>query len=258
MEYERTSAHRIEFACGSGLSAALTWYPPNRRQPLHRHEFTQMSFLLSGDMQEDLEGRQFSLAGSGVGIKPSGAAHADRWGPDGALIFTLEITDAEFGGQASPGWSTLADRSTLARLVSALTSAVEAGRGEIAADIAALGVRAAPVLSDADSQQPPRWLRRARERIVEGFGELRIAEAAKEAGVSRTHFARVFREAFGVPPSMLARRAASARALRAVVHTDHPLAAVAARCGFADQAHMTRTLGTETGLAPGRLRSMFA
>lgn len=35
-------------------------------------------------------------------------------------------------------------------------------------------------------------------------------------------------------------------------------AEAAARAGFADQSHLTRSLGRTTGLTPSRLRALFA
>jgi hypothetical protein len=39
--------------------------------------------------------------------------------------------------------------------------------------------------------------------------------------------------------------------------TDEPLAAIAARTGFADQAHMTRTLRREIDLSPAAARRLL-
>src|SRR3954467_12196049 len=77
----------------SDLSATLTYYPPGIVQASHAHDFTQISFLLAGASQEVIERREFDLEAGAVGCKPAGSAHADRFGPQGALIFAVAMRE---------------------------------------------------------------------------------------------------------------------------------------------------------------------
>src|SRR5829696_8803673 len=71
------------------------------------------------------------------------------------------------------------------------------------------------------------------------------------AAVSRFELARTFRAQVGLPPHafQLDLRVARARALLAA---GEPAAAVAAQCGFYDQAHLTRVFKQAVGVPPAR------
>ncbi len=78
-----------------------------------------------------------------------------------------------------------------------------------------------------------------------------LAQLAGVAGLSRFELVRRFGAQVGVPPHafQLGLRVDRARALLAA---GEPPAAVAAACGFADQAHLTRTFRRLVGTTPGR------
>ena len=61
---------------------------------------------------------------------------------------------------------------------------------------------------------------------------------------------RGFQHVFGISPSRFRLRARTRRAWNAIRITRVPLAAIAASCGFADQAHMTRAVRALTGVPP--------
>ena len=70
---------------------------------------------------------------------------------------------------------------------------------------------------------------------------LSITEIAAHVGVHPSHLCRLFREHIGqTPGEYLLRRVRMERSLPFVLTSNLPLKAVAARAGFADQAHFTR------------------
>jgi AraC family transcriptional regulator len=85
--------------------------------------------------------------------------------------------------------------------------------------------------------------------------DIHIGDLAALAGMSRFHFARVFRASVGQPPHryVLERRLARAREL--IRSSDAPLRDVAAMTGFADQSHLTRSFKRSFGITPGALRA---
>lgn len=101
----------------------------------------------------------------------------------------------------------------------------------------------------------PHRLRRVMERIEAELDErFTLAAMAETAGLSLYHFARCFRRSVGMSPHayILSRRIARAQDL--LRRTDLPLAEVALRCGFADQAHFTTAFRRATGETPRRWR----
>lgn len=108
-------------------------------------------------------------------------------------------------------------------------------------------------LARRDAPGPRAELGRALARLTRGTP---VHEVADEVGYSRRHLATLVRRECGIPPKQLQRigRFESARALVG----RKPLADVAARCGYADQAHLTREWRELTGCTPSTwLREEF-
>jgi transcriptional regulator GlxA family with amidase domain len=81
-----------------------------------------------------------------------------------------------------------------------------------------------------------------------------VAGAARRAGLSREYASRLHRRCLGLPPSAVRAEERLRRALALLADTRMPLSQVAIEAGFADQAHLTRTIRTATGRTPGDLR----
>ena len=86
---------------------------------------------------------------------------------------------------------------------------------------------------------------------------LSIGQLAAQCALSPYHFARMFRESFGVPPHqyLLARRLARARDL--LRNSSLPLGEVALACGFASASHFTNRFKQNLGGTPGEYRAAF-
>ena len=95
-------------------------------------------------------------------------------------------------------------------------------------------------------------LRRVRAYIDDHIGEhISLDELARQAGVSRFHFARQFRLSTGESPMGYLRRVRIERSKRILQTRDTTIAEVAARLGFSDQSHFTRIFGRLVGVSPG-------
>lgn len=101
-----------------------------------------------------------------------------------------------------------------------------------------------------------------RRQLVE-FINNQLAEAislgqlAALCALSEYHFARMFRESFGLPPHqyVLARRLSRAREL--LRSTSQPLGEIALACGFASASHFTNRFRQALGATPGEYRQAF-
>lgn len=95
-------------------------------------------------------------------------------------------------------------------------------------------------------------LRRVRAYIDDHIGErISLDELAREAGVSRFHFARQFRLSTGESPMEYLRRVRIERSKSILQARGTTIAEVAARLGFSDQSHFTRIFGRLVGVSPG-------
>jgi len=81
-----------------------------------------------------------------------------------------------------------------------------------------------------------------------------LADICTLVGLSKSHFARSFTNTFGISPYAFVVRRRLDLAARYMLHTDAPLSDIAVRCGFADQAHLTKRFRDATGWTPAAWR----
>jgi AraC-like DNA-binding protein len=85
----------------------------------------------------------------------------------------------------------------------------------------------------------------------------RLDDLAELAGCSRWHLSRTFHQVTGTTINTYRLRLRARAALAELGHSPDGLAGPALRAGFADQAHLTRTLRRELGLTPGAVRKLL-
>jgi AraC-like DNA-binding protein len=191
-----------------------------------------------------------------VGVKPAGLSHTNLWGSCGLLVFTAKLSEESAGyfRATEPGWTASKFDPAVTALVRACLAASSAKRREEAVvDLLALRT---PSLISAGT--PPVSLDYARQAIMEEPQTITIVEAAEIAGLHRVRFSMLFREYYGIAPSLYRLRALTARAIRDIAEGEEGLSGIAHRVGFSDQAHMTRSVQRTAGLSPGRLRSLIS
>jgi len=105
---------------------------------------------------------------------------------------------------------------------------------------------------------PARHLLRARDLADERYSEpLAVDDLASAAGLSRAHFSREFRRAFGESPHayLLTRRLERAAALLRA--TDHSVAEICLSVGLRSLGSFTTSFTRTYGVSPTRYRSAF-
>lgn len=96
------------------------------------------------------------------------------------------------------------------------------------------------------------------EYIDSRLGEpITLGQLAARCTLSEYHFARMFRESFGLPPHqyLLARRLSHARDL--LRNSRLPLGDIALACGFSSASHFTNRFRQAVGGTPGDYRQAF-
>jgi AraC family transcriptional regulator len=107
---------------------------------------------------------------------------------------------------------------------------------------------------------PPDALQLGRlQGVLEWIGqnlsnELSNVELAERAGVSESHFRRIFQEAMGMTPHRYVLRLRLERVHELLTRTSFSIARVAAQCGFNSQSHMTACFSAAYGITPARAR----
>lgn len=84
--------------------------------------------------------------------------------------------------------------------------------------------------------------------------DLTLESLAREAGYSRAHFLRMFRESTGTTPHQYVMQRRIAQAEKLLSGNELGLAEIAVACGFSSQAHLTLAFRKQTGLTPAEYR----
>jgi AraC-like DNA-binding protein len=176
------------------------------------------------------------------------AAFGSRWQGLPGFAETV-IDDPALAEQCLTLFASLREPDQLARssgLLETLTALViRHGRG--------LARSARPLPNPGD-----RRLDQVRELLrADPAARLTLEELARYAGLSPFHLLRSFRRQYGLPPhgyQMQVRLQAAESALK----QGSDIADVAAACGFADQAHLTRSFKRYRGVTPGQFRRAAA
>lgn len=112
--------------------------------------------------------------------------------------------------------------------------------------------------ADPATQDPEllRRLLRAKDRLdAASHEEWAVGRLAQVSGVSEAHFARSFKQAFGIPPHryLLSRRIE--RAMTLLRETDRSITDIAFDTGWASLGSFGRTFRDITGDSPGAIRT---
>jgi AraC-like DNA-binding protein len=106
--------------------------------------------------------------------------------------------------------------------------------------------------------ESPKLIKKALEQIRDrAHQNLSLDDLARQAGVSKYHFLRIFKESTGLPPHayLVQQRVELAKGF---IEKGLDLSQSALKAGFSDQAHMTRQFKGIFGVTPGAFRkSLF-
>lgn len=245
----------------SGATKPVKRYSPATALHLHSHETPRLCYVLRGSFDEAIGSRQYLRGRGMVLFRPPGVRHAERFGPGGATCALL---------LPPPDWLALAadfgaslEVETPVQGVGALRLAVILERECIIADsFSALSLQSVLwetiVLfgREQNTDIGSIWARRALEYLHDHSAEpVNLSRVAGALGVHRGHLARTFRAAHGETLGARLRRIRAQRAAALIRGTNGSLVEIAAQCGFAHQAHMTRVFQAILGVTPGRYRS---
>lgn len=235
--------HRLDMTGDARVS--LVYYEPYEEMTAHAHSWTQVSCLLAGSFTEesidgfaDVEGRAFAT-------KPPGFEHADVFGEWGALLFSISLS-SEVACTYHVGLYTGAARLNVPRLAR-LSGRVQR---------ALTSVKSMKATGMLPTQPHAPWLAQARHDLA--YNDKPIAAVAQEACYSSSAFARSFRSAVGLAPQSYRHRSRVERAIKDIILAACPFGEIAVDAGFADQAHLTRSIRAAIGMSPGQLRRMMA
>ncbi|MDQ1120222.1 MULTISPECIES: AraC family transcriptional regulator [Pseudoxanthomonas] len=240
----------------------LMRYAANGAMQAHHHDRPSLCLVVDGGYQERIRGRADWHRPGEMMFCPADEPHAQTFADTGAVKILLDpragtldylrghlpLTEAPFTGSVQ-----------LAAIARRLRAELCADPADSAARLAAEGLAMEALAEFARHAAAPvrvePWLQRAREYVhahaCSGFALEDMAQALQHHPV---HVARSFRAAFGRSVGDMVRQLRVAEAARLLRETSRPLATIAADCGFADQAHFSRSFRAAYGVPPSRFR----
>ncbi len=230
------------------------------RAEAHSHAFHQMVLPLVGSLDLEIGDRGGRVSGRTGALVPSGERHAFAAATrneflvlDLPLAVVAEADAAEWVDHLGHARFFPVSRAA-ARLASWFADEVSTA-GTPPTVVAAFVMLLLRAASAPVVRSVPDTVRRALAFIEEnGLEDARVSDVARAAGVSAGHLHALFRAHVGrTPRSLIAtRRVEEAR--RLLAETELPIAEVALRCGFADQASLTHAVRRDLGTTPRGLR----
>jgi AraC family transcriptional regulator len=243
------------------LAITTTRYRSGELLPPHCHEQPYLFIMLAGAFREHATRRDYLCTRGWLVFNEAGEPHRDEVLEPGAEGLNIELPpDWLPTSRHGPG----ACEPFLYRFAGPAITAV--GALQLAMPVhdclRTFGVQEA-VTSLLESLRrptagrgfPPRWLGRAEQAVRAQYRDgLCLRTVAAVAGVHPAHLCREFRRAYGCTMTQYAARLRADDAFARLIGSTDPLASIAAQTGFADQAHLTRTVRSLFGTTPARLR----
>lgn len=247
-----------------GLRIVETFHLANFKLAQHEHEDPTIVAAISGGWNERVEGKSFTCRPGSFLVKGAGARHANSYGSERtrSLIIQLTVTRAAAWESSRRAFSvpTYFESPTLAmRLVALLREPSNHSRLELEEAVSALF---SIISSEKAYGRRPAWLvvllKRARDQLLDQpLQPINLTDLANRCEMSPSAFTHAFKAEFGCTPSRLKRRRRVESASFLLRTSSDSLAQIAARTGFADQAHLTREFRRLTGVTPGGYRQLF-
>jgi AraC-like DNA-binding protein len=204
------------------------------RTPLirwHIHKRAYAALVLSGCYEEAGDSGRHLVQAGNVVLHEAFEAHLDRIPRLGATVVNVPLP-AQYAFRS--GVATVDDPDEIVRLV-------EKGDSEAAALLLSSGEITDPEFQD--------WPDELAASLTQN-ASLNFSRWSEAKGISGWDVSRGFAKVFGISPCAFRARARTRQAWRAIRTANTPLSAIAAHFGFADQAHMTRSVKTLTGKCP--------
>lgn len=225
-------------------------YAAGGRMGRHAHDYSNVTAVISGEMEERTEGREHRGRACSVLVKPAGTLHENHWlGRRGTRTVSIEMKDTLLDS-----WRWLEDAET-ARAALALAAAMDgSSRDAVECNAMALLALATNVPSDHPA---PSWLDEVKRTLEARFDEpLRFEELAANVGLHPVYLSRAFRRHTGMAMSEYVRTLRLRHARHLLSATSRPLASISAESGFADASHLCRVFVDAHGVTAKTFRRM--
>jgi AraC-like DNA-binding protein len=250
-----------------GQFGRATLYRLNRPFNVHAHREGHLIFHVGGaDGRVDVDGKGCSVTGETVVAvspwEPHNFIPSDTDG--GALFFVLYVNSEWFatGTRLCFGRPMIARNSSLDRQVRRAAAMVCAGErlGELDRELRSLieechdaswrAPDGRPERRDLDGAIDFRVRKSIRLMQDQAGADIELDAVARESGLSRPHFYKLFRTQTGLTPNLFLNTILMERALDRLVRSEAPVAEIGFDLGFPSQSGFTKFFSANVGMAP--------
>ena len=221
----------------------------------HAHAFHEIIAPIRGRIHVEIRGKMETAGAGEFLVYQAGTVHEERSDPRQPV--DMYFVAFEHPGFAAPLPVRLRDaRGRVALLISwLLAERPLASALQEAVALRLLDAVVAETLRAAADRPEPELVVKARELMRASLAEpVCLDDLAAEAGMSKFHFVRKFREAAGRTPMEELRLLRLEQAKALVLTTALPLKTIAPMAGLGDQYHLSRLFRRHFGYPPGALR----
>jgi AraC family transcriptional regulator len=252
---EMQRAHVVQ-----GCTVALTSYSGKHDQEdWHSHEHASISLLINGTHGEELSGRRHIRRPGQLKFIPAGEAHRCEGYVPGTIKINLDLTPDLLlsAGLTEDELDDLIPASMTAKFgLLKLYHELEDGGGYVntSGQMLLLSLLRPPAKR---AKNLPAWALQLRALLQDEWNSaIDLQELSHRLGVHPVTISRYFPHYFSATLGDHMRQIKVDRALSFIKETKWSLTEIAYKCGFADQAHFTRTFKTVTGYLPKDFRNI--
>jgi AraC family transcriptional regulator len=239
IDFPRFAVRELVYACGYRMAP-------------HAHDYSNLTVVVSGDIEETTGTAQHRGRSCSVLLKPAGTVHSNYiLGRRGTRTVSIELHADEL--QALP-WQWLEDPDS-ARAALALYSAYRSGSREDIEHSAIALIATTTAIAERTAGHAPPWLQDVKQMLDARFDEpIRFDAVAAEVGLHPVYLARAFRRHTGVAMGDYVRGLRLKHARHLLSETSRPLAAISADAGFSDASHLCRVFAGAHAVTPNGFR----
>lgn len=246
-----------------GCKIALTSYTGNTAfEEWHAHENSGISFLLNGAHEEDLLGKKYKRAPGDLKFIPAGELHrCNNYAAgtrkinidfDESFIRSMAVTEGQLIDLIPQNIHT---KFVLIKLYRELSDNAAHADTSVELLLHTL-VNPVSVSTLKTGKAAPEWAARLREMHDEWDKPFHLNDLSARLGVHPVTISRCFPLYFSSTLGVYMNQIKVDKALALIKNSELSLTAIAYSCGFADQAHFTRTFRAVTGYLPKTFRKL--
>ena len=244
-----------------------TCFSPNSKLPEHKHEHDVLIIMSRGARRDKVGGRTIECRAGSMILHSAEVPHENQFMGFADCVVTnvmipkrlysqyfLNEVDSRCTVELTPEQSNLLGT----RIEFEISIADDFSEHSIQELVIEFADRARNITSKMSINKAP-WILDVLVSLDDNFLESSfLTTVAQCVGKHPAHVARTFRQIYGMTMGEYLRNARLFRACSRLARSKQSIVAIAAECGFSDQAHLTRCMRSVVGSSPSRYRQVLA